>query len=477
MQTASTIARLTLLAVGVAGALAAADANAAAFQLKENSAKGLGRAFAGSTSAEGDASVVATNPASMRLLDGTQFQGDVSAISFGAKFRGEGRNGNGTPISGGNGGDAGMIAPVPAAYFHVPFGENDNMHFGASLTVPFGFKTEYDTDWVGRYNGVKTDLKAIDLGVAFSYDVNPYLSFGVGVFAERLNVDLTSAIDGGSVINGALQQRASAAVLAAGGTPAQAAAAARQAAVQGAQLGFAPGTADGYLRIKGDEVSIGYTLGMTVSPVEGTNIAFSYRSEVEHKITDGDATFDWTAHPNAGAFLTSAAPGTFVDSKGRATITLPASATVSVSHRVNDQWKIMADVSRTAWSKFDKVTVDFASNQPDSVLPFNYRDTTFASIGTEFRLNDQLTLRGGLAYDQTPTTDAHRDVRVPDTTRKWLSLGMTYAASEKMEYSVGYTHLFTKDPNISSTSATNNTVTGKYKVSGDVLAASMQYKF
>lgn len=55
-----------------------------------------------------------------------------------------------------------MIAPVPAAYFHVPFGENDNMHFGASLTVPFGFKTEYDRDWVGRYNGVKTELQAID---------------------------------------------------------------------------------------------------------------------------------------------------------------------------------------------------------------------------------------------------------------------------------------------------------------------------
>ncbi|MNI85010.1 putative outer membrane protein precursor [compost metagenome] len=111
------------------------------------------------------------------------------------------------------------------------------------------------------------------------------------------------------------------------------------------------------------------------------------------------------------------------------------------------------------------------------MLPFHYRDTTFASIGTDFRVNDKLTLRGGLAYDQTPTTDAHRDVRVPDTTRKWLSLGMTYAASDKMEYSVGYTHLFTKDPNVNSTSATANTVTGKYKVTGDVLAASMQYKF
>ncbi|HCR34814.1 MAG TPA: hypothetical protein DIV57_15745 [Stenotrophomonas sp.] len=475
MQTASTIARLTLLAVGVAGALAAADANAAAFQLKENSAKGLGRAFAGSTAAEGDASVVATNPASMRLLDGTQFQGDVSAISFGAKFRGEGRYANGAPISGGNGGDAGMIAPVPAAYFHVPFGEQDNMHFGVSLSVPFGFKTEYDRDWVGRYNGVKTELQAVDLGAAFSYDVNPYLSFGVGVFAERLDVDLTSAIDGGSAINASAQQRASAAVLAAGGTAAQAAAAARQAAAQAAQLGFSPGSADGYLRIKGDEVSVGYTLGMTVSPVEGTNIAFSYRSKVEHKITDGKA--DFTMTPAAVAFLTQAAPGTFIDSNGRATITLPASANVSFSHRVNDQWKVMADVSRTAWSKFDQVTVDYDSNQPDSLLPFNYRDTTFASIGTEYRVSDQLTLRGGLAYDQTPTTDAHRDVRVPDTTRKWLSLGLTWAPSEKTEYSVGYTHLFTKDPNITSTSATGNTVTGKYKVTGDVLAASMQYKF
>ncbi|MEA5666136.1 outer membrane protein transport protein, partial [Stenotrophomonas sp. MH1] len=80
-MTASTFARVTALAVGIAGALAFGHAHAAAFQLKENSAKGLGRAFAGSTSAWGDASVVATNPASMRLLDGRQFQADVSAIS------------------------------------------------------------------------------------------------------------------------------------------------------------------------------------------------------------------------------------------------------------------------------------------------------------------------------------------------------------------------------------------------------------
>ncbi|MFO3707277.1 outer membrane protein transport protein, partial [Xanthomonas codiaei] len=129
MSTASTLSRATLLAVGIAGVLAVGQAHGAAFQLKENSAKGLGRAFAGSGSAPDDASIIVNNPAGMRQLDGRMFQADVSAIHFSAKFDPETANyANGAPVSGGNGGDAGMIAPVPAMYFHVPFGENDNMH-------------------------------------------------------------------------------------------------------------------------------------------------------------------------------------------------------------------------------------------------------------------------------------------------------------------------------------------------------------
>ncbi len=446
MSTISTLSRVSALAVGIAGVLAFGQAHGAAFQLKENSAQGLGRAFAGSASAPGDASVVAVNPAAMRLLDGRQFQFDVSAISFSAKYRGEGGNyATGTAISGGNGGDAGMIAPVPAAYFHLPFGENNNMHFGASLTVPFGFKTEYDRDWVGRYNGVKTELQAIDAGLAFSYDVNPYVSFGASVFAERLDIDLSNAIDFGSI-------------LAASRVP-----------------GFAPGSADGYSRIKGDSTEVGFTVGGLFTPVDGTNIGLTYRSRVDHKITDGSA--DFTVPGNAAAVLAVAAPGTFVDTSGRATVRLPASATVSFTHKVNEQWSVMADVSRTAWSKFDQVTVDFASNQPNSVLDFSYRDTTFASIGADYRLSDTVTLRGGLAYDQTPTTSEHRDVRVPDASRKWVSLGASWMPSERTEFNFGYTHLFTKDPTIDLVSATNSTLTGSYDVTGDVLAASVNYKF
>ncbi|MET1023083.1 MAG: outer membrane protein transport protein, partial [Pseudoxanthomonas sp.] len=192
MLSSQNLFRVSLLAAGVAGALFSGHAHAAAFQLKENSAKAQGRAFAGSASAPGDTAVVVNNPAAMRLLEGRQLEFGASAISFGADFKGSGNYagaggaGTGAAISGGNGGDAGTIAPVPAAYFHLPFGENNNMHFGTSLTVPYGFKTEYDNDWAGRYNGLKTELKTVDLNFAFSYDVNPYLSFGASVFAERL---------------------------------------------------------------------------------------------------------------------------------------------------------------------------------------------------------------------------------------------------------------------------------------------------
>ncbi|MCD9088472.1 outer membrane protein transport protein [Stenotrophomonas sp. SY1] len=457
-MTASNIARLTALTVGIAGALAFGQAHGAAFQLKENSAKGLGRAFAGSTSAWGDASVVATNPASMRLLDGRQFQADLSAISFSADFKSDGGRyvgptgaGTGMPISGGNGGDAGMIAPVPAAYFHVPFGENDNMHFGMSLSVPFGFTTEYDRNWVGRYHGVKTDLKAIDLGAAFSYDVNPYVSFGASVFVEHLTIELTNAVDFGTIAY-------------AGSNGASAA------------VGLTPGSADGFASMEGDNNAVGYVIGGTFSPSEDTNIALSYRSKVEHKITGGDAKFDVPAL--AAAALRTDARGIFVNTSGKATVTLPASATLSVTHRINDRWTVMGDVSRTAWAPaFNEVTVDFASNQPNNVLEFGYKDTTFASLGADYKLSDTITLRGGVAYDQSPTTNEHRDVRVPDVTRKWVSLGLGWTPSEKTEFNFGYTHLFTNEPSINITSATSSTLKGSYDVGGDILAASINYKF
>lgn len=434
-----------ILALALLGALAgtANNADAAAFQLKEKSAKGLGRAFAGSISAPGDASVIADNPAAMRLLDGRLFQADASVVNYTVDFKGQGRDALGRPVAGSDGGDAGDTSPIPAFYFHTPLG--DKAHLGLSLTAPFGFKTEYESNWIGRYNGIKTEIKAVDLGLSFSYDVNPYVSFGASVFVERAEAKLYDAVDFG-------------AVLASARAP-----------------GFSPGSADGYTRIDAKDDAIGFTLGGLFTPVEGTNIGIAYRSKVDHTLNDADVSFGVPA--SAAPFLTAARPGWFVDTQASTALNLPATLTGSISHKVNDRWTIMADVTRTGWSKFAEVRLDFDSAQPTRALDFNYRDTTFASIGAEYRYSEKLTLRAGIATDQSPVTDDIRDVRVPDTDRKWISLGATYRASASAEYSVGYTHLFLDEPEVSLVSATGSTLQGRYNVGSDILAFSAAYYF
>jgi len=62
MEFVSKATRISALALGIAGALACGQAQASAFQLKENSVKAQGRAMAGSASAKGDASVGGEQP-------------------------------------------------------------------------------------------------------------------------------------------------------------------------------------------------------------------------------------------------------------------------------------------------------------------------------------------------------------------------------------------------------------------------------
>lgn len=433
----------TILAVAGVSLLASAESWAAAFQIKEKSAKAQGRAFAGSISAAGDAAVIADNPAAMRLLDGRLMQVDLTAVDYAIKFDGTGNDALGRPLSGGNGGDAGRLAAVPAMYFHAPVG--DRMHFGLSVTAPFGFETEYDRNWIGRYQGIRTKIQAVDLGASFAYDVNPYVSFGGSFFVERTNAKLRDAIDFG-------------ALLAASRVP-----------------GFAPTSADGYSSIDASDNAFGFTVGALFSPAEHTRIGIAYRSQVKHKL--GDAEIRFSVPSNAASVLAVSRPGWFTNTTAATELKFPATLTASLTHDINEKWTVMADLTRTDWSAFKEVKLDFASAQADRVIDFGYRDTTFWSLGTEYQANNKLTLRSGIAYDQTPVRSEVREVRVPDVSRKWLSLGATWRASKSFEYSVGYTHLFLDEPSVSLRSATGSSLRGAYDLDSDIVAVSMAYHF
>ena len=239
---------LAVLSVAVVGALVPGLASASAFQLKENSAMGLGRAYAGSATAGGDVSVVTNNPAAMSDLKGTYLQADVTGINFSTKFHGSAHDALGRPISGGNGGDAGTTLPVPALFFATQV--SDRVHVGAGFSVPFGFQTEYDRDWVGRYNGIKSKFQSLDATLSASFDVSDNFALGVSAIAQRTSAELTSAINfnavGLQVQQGIGAQTAAGvaqiqAAIAAGQIPPAQGAAMIQAAVQQGQAAAAGG--------------------------------------------------------------------------------------------------------------------------------------------------------------------------------------------------------------------------------------------
>ena len=458
MHFASRVTQISALALGIASALAFGQAQASGFQLKENSVKATGRAYAGSGAAAGDAAVVINNPAAMTLFDSNVVQADIHAIDLSYQVDAGGTDAFGTPLRGGDGGDAGDLAAVPALSAIFPIGDT-GLTFGAAINAPFGLKTEYDRDWVGRYHAVESDVRIIDLNLALSLDVTERFSVGAGVILERAEVTLSNAIDFGSAVC-----RPSAAT---GGLPPP------FCLPIGGNV-YGPQQNDGFAVIEGEDTGFGWTAGLHWRPTDSFSLGLSHRSEVDLEL-EGEA--DFTVPANVAPILAVGAPGQFVDTDVVAKLTTPSITTLSAAWQVNERFALMADVSATDWHSLEAINIDYASPQPNTIETFDWSDTMFYSIGGEFALSEALTLRAGLAYDETPVSDEHRTPRLPDNDRNWISLGLTWAPSEALEVSAAYTRIIVDDPKLDIVSTSGSRLVGEAEGSANILGVSAQYRF
>ena len=88
-------------------------ASAAAFQLWEQNASGLGTAYAGSAAVADNASTIFFNPAGMTQMPGIQLSAGVTGVGPRYEFSNDGSSG--LLGTGGNGGNAGGWSAVPNA--------------------------------------------------------------------------------------------------------------------------------------------------------------------------------------------------------------------------------------------------------------------------------------------------------------------------------------------------------------------------
>jgi len=459
-------------ALGSAALLAAGHAGLAygsAFALQEQSGSGLGNAFAGGAAVAEDAATIFTNPAGMSRLTNLQAVAAGSVICPQAKFSDNGSLPASLQTLGGNGGDAGSCAVVPALYLAAPI--NKQWSVGIGVNAPFGLKTEYDSDWIGRFQAVKSKIETINVNPAVSFKASDMVTIGGGANYQHLKAELTSRVNYAGAIGLAAQQAA-----AAGQIPV--------AAITPILTAYSGAQSDA--KITGNDGAWGWNIGVLVNIDPQTRFGASYRSTIKYDVS-GSAEFSnppvpalpASLAPVAGA-LANAVNGVLANGDVKLSLKLPDTANVSIFRQIDSKWDVMADLQYTGWSTVQNLTIVRSTGALLSTTPENFRDTWRASIGANYHYSDQWMFRGGLAFDQSPVRDAQRTPRLPDNDRTWISFGAQYKFSPQLLLDAGYTYIFVKDPSMNQNAGSTPTyglISGTYKNNVNIVAAQITYTF
>ncbi|CCG09442.1 OmpP1/FadL family transporter [Pararhodospirillum photometricum] len=412
-----------LVAVGISS-----QAQAAGFQLREQSSEGLGNAFAGSTAKAYNLSTIYYNPAGMTRLSGNQTAGSATWIAPVSKFSGSNTFANGRQTVGSQGDDAIEDAAVGATYLF--WDAKPDLKFGLALTSPYGLRSNYEKDWVGRYHALESSITNINLSPSIAYRINDQLSIGGAIQLAYVDVTLSQALNLSS-------------------------------------LGFA----DGRTKVNGHDFGVGFDIGALYEFTPQTRVGVNWRSEMNYTLK-GNAEYRVPA-------ALAAAMATLRDTDAQADLTTPDTVSLGVYHEITPQWAVMSDIAWTNWSDFDDIRIKYTDGRPQSITEENWRDTWFFSVGTTYHLNQTHAFNFGVAYDQGAVYDKYRTARIPDSNRYWVSAGYTYDFGNGDNINLGYTHIFADAAKINETGsvASAGTLRGEYDSHVDIFSASFVYKF
>ncbi len=435
--------KLSALGMAVIGGLCAQSALASGYHFGSQSASAQGTANANTAEAS-DASVLFYNPAGMTRLDGTQASGVLNVVLPKGTFEDQGSiTSFGLPTKGGNGGKFVHTTAVPHAYLTHKL--SNELSVGMALFVPFGSKSEYDKDWAGRYNSIGTELKTIALNPSIAFKVNEKLSVGAGLTAQYIEGNLAKGADFGSGALGLIVEQEVAKAAAA--TPTVPLPMIRAAVLNklGGIIQAVSGnpTYSGGVEVEGKDWGLGFNMGLMYSPNQDTRFGIAYRSKISHKLK-GDAVWNVaTPAGNLATLLNNALPGTnagttvqqrlvglYTNSDASLKVDTPESLSLSF-FKQQDKLAVMADVTFTRHSRFSELRIDFANNLPDSLTPENWINTVRGSFGLNYQWSDDLKLRAGIAYDQSPVKATTRTPSIPDNDRTWISGGLNWKLDAK----------------------------------------------
>ncbi len=412
--------RKALLAAASVTALVAgcSAASAGSFSLREQDTVAQGTAFAGNAAGSGGISSMYWNPAIMTQWSGLNTQQNFSLIVPQGKIS---TTSNAFGLTG-SPGDVAQAALLPSGA--ISYQLTDKIFVGLTMNTPFGLVTKTPYGAASQTYGTTSKAFSINVTPTVAYRFNDFISVGAGLQIQYFRIQLKQA------------------------------------------LAIPPSLLAGTL--KGDDTTIGYTVGATLTPFKGTNIGIGYRSGHDNKLE--------------GTFATP-----FSVTRISAPSKLPGILSVGLTQDINAQWQVMAGFEWTNWSQFSRFPVTrtdgILAGTTLTTLGFDYKDSYYVSLGAAYKYNPNWTFRAGLGYEVSPITDSTRGTRLPDTDRVWASLGASYQFNEKLTFDVSYSHAFlVGGSKIDITSAANPAFnglpyTGKVSGSVDIINVGFRYHF
>ncbi|WP_445773034.1 outer membrane protein transport protein [Shewanella sp.] len=393
---------------------ATTQVKAAGFQLAESSATGLGRAFAGEAAIADNASTQARNPAMLAYLEGRQLSaggvyvmpnvdvlGDVSITSP--------LLGSDAIVVDADAIDVADDALIPNFYYSNQL--NDKWTWGLAVNANYGLATETSPSSAAAIFGSHTAITTVEFNPNIAYRIDDEFTVGAGlriVYGEGEISATTPAWIAAIKANPSVPESISA-----------------RLPVSGTEL----------KSMEGDDIGYGWKAGASWQINANNRIGLAYHSGVDLEL-DGSA---------AGVVYNG---GQDVKIDGYLPIELPAIAELASYHQLTEKWAVHASVNWTQWSTFDRLVAYFPGEikptgdlESDVVKEENFKDNWRYSIGTTYHLDEQWSLRAGVALDNTAVDDEHRTTTIPDSDRLWFSMGAGYQVSDNLSVDLGVTYI------------------------------------
>lgn len=373
-----------------------------------------------------DASAVEHNPANLSEIKEAQVMASATVIDTSTKFH--------SPMGSASTEDSWKF--LPNLFVALP-SSNHNFTAGLGVTTPFGQSTVWDQTGAFRYTApYSAELTVVNVNPTLATKLGDKVSVAAGLDVYLSRLDMKQVLPWSLLTGGAMP--------------------------------------DGTAHLQGDGAGVGGNAAVTYRPTKAQSVALTYRSPVKVDY-EGDGTF-------SGAQAIGMSPSSDFESS----IEFPTMVGLGYGIELTESVRVEADVEWIEFSRYDALTLDAGNSNPllngpaspnpraPLVVRQNWKDTWTFGLGADWKVAEEVTLRAGYIFLQSPVPEETLAPTLPDADRHVATVGAGWhRGPNRLDLAYGYSFIGDRDVSKDQNPAYN----GTYETSSHLMSVSYARAF